>query len=103
MRIGGLAIVLLAACGSSGATDYGSFQQQGRKIICQNEVSCGRLDGAYESACEQSLAAGATPDPSTYSFDSGAASGCLDAFKSVFSNCTKVSFSDMMLTAACKS
>jgi hypothetical protein len=105
MRIGGIALILFAAaCGSSSsASNYGDFQQQGRKLICQNQVSCGRLDGAYESACEQGLASGGTPDPSTFSFDSSAAGGCLDAFKKVFSSCTKVSFADMMLTDACKS
>jgi hypothetical protein len=104
MRIGGLALTLFAAaCGSSSASSFGDFQQQARKAYCQGQVSCGRLDGAYESQCEQSVAAGGSPDPSTFSYDSGASGGCLDALKQVFSKCTKANFADMMLTAACKS
>jgi hypothetical protein len=94
----------LGAC-NSGPPDYKSFLSSLQKVLCQHFVDCGFFDASYEAQCETALNDNAaTIDSSTYTYDSGNASRCLDAIKSSLNNCyNDINLNSMMVNDACKS
>jgi hypothetical protein len=102
MRIRGIALVLLAACGSS-KTPYQSFTDQTRSLFCQHQVDCGFADSSYPSICEQT-ADGLALDESKITFDSSSSAACLAAIKQLLADCHySLNIENVMFVDACKS
>jgi hypothetical protein len=79
-----LGLGLLAACGCSGASaDYAGFVEASVHAWCQNRISCGLMDPAFESGCEQylmlSLGGALVAKALHVTYDSKAARADLDA------------------------